>query len=286
MRSTAPTADNWPSSRYTVVRGNPDSSVRSVSRARPSARRISSSPNGDSITHWPASPRQFSAIRTPPSRDPHWHAAHQFNTSTHPRCAAIPSSTAEIVSWPPRNVRSADQGWLVGTCVLSVANMTDILAEARHLRRSVGQFVTGVAVVTYESDGRPRGVTVNSFTSVSIDPPLILVSISREARAASGLHGSPSVVNVLAADQLDLARHFAGRDPRGGGRDGARSHRLTPATASIERTSNEVHLLAAHSLPASPGRFRGPVPRVGHHPSLFRHRRATARTCRHSRRTR
>lgn len=98
----------------------------------------------------------------------------------------------------------------MATCVLSVANMTDILAEARHLRRSVGQFVTGVAVVTYESEGRPRGVTVNSFTSVSIDPPLILVSIAREARAASGLHGSPSVVNVLAADQLDLARHFAG----------------------------------------------------------------------------
>ena len=103
--------------------------------------------------------------------------------------------------------------WATG--VLSVANMSDILAEARHLRRSVGQFVTGVAVVTYESEGRPRGVTVNSFTSVSIDPPLILVSIGREARAASGLHGSPSVVNVLAADQLDLARHFAGHPQRG-----------------------------------------------------------------------
>jgi flavin reductase (DIM6/NTAB) family NADH-FMN oxidoreductase RutF len=103
-----------------------------------------------------------------------------------------------------------DEGWLVATCVLSVANMSEILAEARHLRRSVGQFVTGVTVVTYESEGRPRGVTVNSFTSISIDPPLILVSIARDARAAAGLHGSPCVVNVLAADQLDLARHFAG----------------------------------------------------------------------------
>ena len=69
--------------------------------------------------------------------------------------------------------------------------MSDILAEARHLRRSVGQFVTGVTVVTYDSEGAPRGVTVNSFTSVSMDPPLILVSIAREARAAAGLRGSP-----------------------------------------------------------------------------------------------
>ena len=45
----------------------------------------------------------------------------------------------------------------------------------------------------------------------SVDPPLILVSIARKARAAAGLSGSPMVVNVLAADQLDLARHFAGQ---------------------------------------------------------------------------
>ena len=83
--------------------------------------------------------------------------------------------------------------------------------DARHLRRSLGQFVTGVTVVTYSLGGAPRGVTVNSFTSVSVDPPLILVSIARKARSARGLSGSPLVVNVLAADQLDLARHFAGQ---------------------------------------------------------------------------
>jgi flavin reductase len=89
------------------------------------------------------------------------------------------------------------------------------LVDSRHLRRSVGQFVTGVTVVTYDLDGSPRGVTVNSFTSVSVDPPLILVSIARSARAAAGLSGAPLVVNVLAADQLDLARHFAGRSVQG-----------------------------------------------------------------------
>ena len=49
---------------------------------------------------------------------------------------------------------------------------TGAIIESRHLRRSVGQFVTGVTVVTYDLDGSPRGVTVNSFTSISVDPPL------------------------------------------------------------------------------------------------------------------
>src|SRR6476659_368841 len=112
------------------------------------------------------------------------------------------------------------------------------LVDSRHLRRSVGQFVTGVTVVTYDLDGSPRGVTVNSFTSVSVDPPLILVSIARQARAAAGLSGSPVVVNVLAADQLDLARHFAGQRQRHPASTWSRRHRpprLRGAVASIER---------------------------------------------------
>ena len=50
----------------------------------------------------------------------------------------------------------------------------------------MGQFVTGVTVVTYEISGTQRGVTVNSSTSVSIEPPLILVSIAKMSRAAAG----------------------------------------------------------------------------------------------------
>jgi flavin reductase (DIM6/NTAB) family NADH-FMN oxidoreductase RutF len=79
------------------------------------------------------------------------------------------------------------------------------------LRRCLSHFATGVAIITYEVDGLPKGVTVNSFTSVSMDPPLVLVAIGRSAKAASGLNASPFVVNVLAADQLDIALHFAGR---------------------------------------------------------------------------
>ena len=87
--------------------------------------------------------------------------------------------------------------------------------EPRHLRSCLSRFVTGVAVVSYVTDGEPRGVTVNSFTSVSMDPPLILVSLARTAKAAGHLSEVPFTINVLKASQLDIALQFAGR-PRNG----------------------------------------------------------------------
>ncbi len=50
---------------------------------------------------------------------------------------------------------------------------------ARVFRQSLGQFATGVAIVTAHSNGRSVGVTVNSFSSVSLDPPLVLWSIAK-----------------------------------------------------------------------------------------------------------
>ena len=87
--------------------------------------------------------------------------------------------------------------------------------EPRHLRSCLSRFVTGVAVVSYLADGEPRGVTVNSFTSVSMDPPLILVSLARTANAVAHLATVPFTINVLKASQLDIAIQFAGR-PRDG----------------------------------------------------------------------
>lgn len=84
--------------------------------------------------------------------------------------------------------------------------------DGRRLRSVLGQFSTGVTVVTYrDPDGSLRGATMNSFVSVSMAPPLVLVSVAREAKAREGLEGSEFTVNVLAANQLDLAMHFAGR---------------------------------------------------------------------------
>jgi flavin reductase len=87
--------------------------------------------------------------------------------------------------------------------------------DPKALRRCFGRFATGVTVVTYRDGDEVRGATVNSFTSVSIEPPLLLVSLARATRAATGMENQPFAVNVLRADQTDVALHFAGR-PRPG----------------------------------------------------------------------
>lgn len=83
--------------------------------------------------------------------------------------------------------------------------------DPRELRRSLGCFPTGVAIVTTrDAAGAPVGLTISSFNSVSMDPPLILWSLGLNAaslpvfRAAGGF-----AINVLSADQADLPRHFS-----------------------------------------------------------------------------
>jgi flavin reductase (DIM6/NTAB) family NADH-FMN oxidoreductase RutF len=84
--------------------------------------------------------------------------------------------------------------------------------EPRELRRCLGHFTTGVTVVSCAGpDGGPHGATVNAFTAVSLDPPLVLVSLDRRSRLCGLLDARPFTVNVLAAGQKDLALHFAGR---------------------------------------------------------------------------
>jgi flavin reductase (DIM6/NTAB) family NADH-FMN oxidoreductase RutF len=83
--------------------------------------------------------------------------------------------------------------------------------EPLYLRTCLSRFVTGVVVVSYRAQGEVRGLTVNSFTSVSLDPPLVLVSVARSARTTGHLGRVPFTVSVLSAVQLDVALHFAGR---------------------------------------------------------------------------
>ena len=83
-------------------------------------------------------------------------------------------------------------------------------ATALALRSCLSRFVTGVTVVTYEGPRGRSGLTVNSFTSVSLDPPLVLVSIARTARSHGDLRGRAFCVNVLGAEQEATARFFTG----------------------------------------------------------------------------
>lgn len=83
--------------------------------------------------------------------------------------------------------------------------------DTREFRNCAGQFATGVTIITSETETGTHGFTANSFTSVSLDPMLILVSVDRKTRALSVLENNRFIVNILKEDQQDIAMHFAGR---------------------------------------------------------------------------
>lgn len=90
--------------------------------------------------------------------------------------------------------------------------------DPARLRRAFGAFATGVTVVTV-GGASPRGMTANSFTSVSLDPALILISVGKEAVMHRRLAEAATFsVSVLGAGQESVARHFADRSrPMGAG---------------------------------------------------------------------
>ncbi len=80
------------------------------------------------------------------------------------------------------------------------------------LRRTLGMFATGVTVITTRAGEQVRGMTVNAFMSVSLEPPLVLVSVDRRARMHALLHeGVRYGISVLADVQEPLSDYFAGR---------------------------------------------------------------------------
>ncbi len=83
--------------------------------------------------------------------------------------------------------------------------------DPRLYRRTCAQFTTGITVVTtLDSHGHPHGMTVNSFSSVSLDPPLVLVSVDlRNAILGHFISTSWFAINVLAEHQEDLSRRFS-----------------------------------------------------------------------------
>ncbi|ARP87702.1 flavin reductase family protein [Bordetella genomosp. 9] len=83
--------------------------------------------------------------------------------------------------------------------------------DAAHFRTALGRFATGVTVVTASDlDGTPLGLTVSSFNSVSLSPPLVLWSLSASSGSREAfMRCERYVINVLAADQLALAERFA-----------------------------------------------------------------------------
>jgi len=99
--------------------------------------------------------------------------------------------------------------------------------DARYFRTSLGRFATGVTVVTTTApDGTPIGLTVSSFNSVSLAPPLVLWSLSLASSSLEIFRSCERyVVNVLSAEQIALARRFAT------GKTNERFHGLEPGRA-------------------------------------------------------
>jgi hypothetical protein len=99
-------------------------------------------------------------------------------------------------------------------------------------REALGMFATGVTVVTArDAHGKLVGLTANSFNSVSLTPPLVLWSLARSAGSMAAFQaGSHYAVNILSADQQELAMQFSAR-----GRDRFAGVAFTPGTGGAPR---------------------------------------------------
>jgi flavin reductase (DIM6/NTAB) family NADH-FMN oxidoreductase RutF len=84
--------------------------------------------------------------------------------------------------------------------------------EKQHFRRICGKFASGITIATVrDADGAPHGMTANSFTSVSLVPPLVLVCVDHRARILEHFRiGDHFGVNILGAAQRQLSDRFAG----------------------------------------------------------------------------
>ena len=83
--------------------------------------------------------------------------------------------------------------------------------EAQELRRVMGHFATGVTVITTtDGDGAPQGLTANAFMSLSLNPPLVIISVDKGATCYNCFTlGNGFTINFLSEDQEDVSRRFA-----------------------------------------------------------------------------
>src|SRR6266702_1750266 len=86
--------------------------------------------------------------------------------------------------------------------------------SSNHFREVIGHFASGVTVITTAHDGEPFGTTASAVTSLSLEPPMLLICLSQDSNtgravAESGIYA----VNVLTDEQAQIAEHFAVKGP-------------------------------------------------------------------------
>lgn len=123
----------------------------------------------------------------------------------------------------------------------------------RVFREALGRFATGVTVVTAEGAEGPAGMTVNSFTSVSLDPPLVLWCPARASARHAVFATAPAwSVHVLGAEQLDICLRFtrggAGFDGLETGRTALGSPLIPGVAARFDCVAHAVHEAGDHSV--------------------------------------
>lgn len=124
--------------------------------------------------------------------------------------------------------------------------------DPREFRNTLARFASGVTVVTVEHAGQVHGMTANAFMSVSLNPPLVLVSVNQRANLhrllpQSGRYG----VSILAEDQSDYSNHFAGRPVDGLAIKFVRQHAvplIDGAVASLVARLVDAHPAGDHTL--------------------------------------
>jgi len=128
---------------------------------------------------------------------------------------------------------------------MSMAEVT-----AAEFRNAMGHFVTGVTVVTsVGDDGEPVGTTANAVTSLSLDPPLVLVCFDLDSLTLQAIRGHGAfVVNVLAAPQQHLSANFA-RHGLAAAWDGVRHRRGPTGSPRLEDVLMVLECTVEHALP-------------------------------------
>src|SRR4051812_229723 len=104
--------------------------------------------------------------------------------------------------------------------------------DPQELRRVMGLFATGVTVITTrDASGQPYGLTANAVTSVSLDPPLLLICVDRKSETFPHFYDSKIfILNILADDQESVSRRFA---TSGGDKFDGLVYRLGPSGTPV-----------------------------------------------------
>lgn len=135
----------------------------------------------------------------------------------------------------------------------SLENRADHVVEAAEMRRVMGHFASGVTIITGTHEGKPVGFACQSFTSVSLDPPLVLFCPAHTSTTWPLIQAAGSFsVNVLAEDQIELCKKFA---VSGGDKfDGLAWHEtewgpsLDGVLATVHCTVEQVHAAGDHDV--------------------------------------